>query len=404
MGLLSLFTGKPPEEMEADADSYFASGEYGAAKVEYERALDKAEKKSPEKEPLIRRLREKVSSASRSLALSHVSEAAELAESECFQQAEDLLGLALELAGGGREDAEVKKKAEDLRRQIRGMRHDESSVDQEAPEDQQGDEHGGEDYFHALLSTLPQDIRTAYEGYGSDFREGYILLNQGYFERAVQKFREAVRRNPAPDSLVPLELATAHMHLSQFDEARSTMESYVRNNPESLRGIQLLCDIYWETGDYQAAEDLLSDSPQALKETQGLRMLLGETFYLAGRYEDARDVFLECSRMPEGGEMADRALAKTYEALGEVDSAVKIYGRILNSCTRRGARMDPIIKQRFAELSFQSGDTSRSVLEMFLSLVQEDPDNRKVYYDRIARIYEAGGNPSEAERYRGLES
>jgi hypothetical protein len=41
---------------------------------------------------------------------------------------------------------------------------------------------------------------------------------------------------------------------------------------------------------------------------------------------------------------------------------------------------------------------------MFLSLVREDPDNRKEYYDRIGRIYEANGNTSEARRYFGFSN
>jgi len=42
---------------------------------------------------------------------------------------------------------------------------------------------------------------------------------------------------------------------------------------------------------------------------------------------------------------------------------------------------------------------STRILEMFLSLVQEDPDNRREYYDRIGKLYESAGNSAEAQRY-----
>ena len=48
MGLLKIFSGKKPEEFEQKGDSLFESKDYGAAKIEYEAALSKLEKTSPD--------------------------------------------------------------------------------------------------------------------------------------------------------------------------------------------------------------------------------------------------------------------------------------------------------------------------------------------------------------------
>lgn len=400
MGLLGIFGGKSPEEIETIADEYLAAGEYGAAKVEYEKALQKAEKKANEKQVLIRRLSGKLQEAKEYLAGVHIREAAELIATGDYQAGEDLLHLASELTESEQAEQQIREQIRNIRQQSRQNEQPAGGTSEEAPAES-GPEPAfdAEQYFHVLVSALPEEVQSAYEAYGEEFREGYIALNQGDFSTAAEQFEAAIAKNPSAGTWIPLELATAYMHKGQPDQAREVMEAYMQENPESLRGCQLLCDICWETGDYEAAARMLYNRPDGLLQSTTVQMLLGETYYQAGSYEAARDVFVECTRRSEDSELAVRALAKTYEALGETEAALDLYGRVINGCSSCGARPDPFIKRRFAELSFQSGDTSKQLLEMFLSLLLEDPDNRQEYYDRIGRIYEATGYSSEARRY-----
>jgi hypothetical protein len=39
-------------------------------------------------------------------------------------------------------------------------------------------------------------------------------------------------------------------------------------------------------------------------------------------------------------------------------------------------------------------------MEMYLSLVQEDPENSPLYFQKISRIYASMGNEEEARRFR----
>ena len=48
------------------------------------------------------------------------------------------------------------------------------------------------------------------------------------------------------------------------------------------------------------------------------------------------------------------------------------------------------------------GDHTVGILELYLSLIQEDPDNRKDYYRKISRIYASMGNKNEAGRFRAF--
>ena len=72
----------------------------------------------------------------------------------------------------------------------------------------------------------------------------------------------------------------------------------------------------------------------------------------------------------------------------------------MNQCRSCRARIDPFIKQKFADLSFDSGLNTTEVLEMYLSLAREIPQNAADYYHKISRIYTAQGNEEEARRFQ----
>ncbi len=97
-----------------------------------------------------------------------------------------------------------------------------------------------------------------------------------------------------------------------------------------------------------------------------------------------------------------RALAKTHEALGEMANARNIYSEIMAQCSSCHARIDPYIKQKFADLSFASGLNTPAVLELYLSLAGEVPQNAADYYQKISKIYLARGNAEEARRFQQI--
>jgi hypothetical protein len=88
--------------------------------------------------------------------------------------------------------------------------------------------------------------------------------------------------------------------------------------------------------------------------------------------------------------------------MGEMDEARHIYQRIMDNCRSCHARIDPYIKDRYAELCFASGARDTATLELYLSLAQEVRENAHHYYDKVSRIYAAQGNETEAGRFRSF--
>jgi tetratricopeptide (TPR) repeat protein len=140
--------------------------------------------------------------------------------------------------------------------------------------------------------------------------------------------------------------------------------------------------------------------PEKLEDTIAVVLLKGKTLYQSGNYEEARSFYKGFLETYGWHEAIARELAKVCEILGETDIARNIYKEIIGRCTGCNSRIDPEIRDRYAELAFESGIFSTDILEMYLALARDIPEEAARYFDRISRIYEAQGNSYEAGRFR----
>jgi len=402
MGILKLFSGKDPEECEQKGDIFFEARKYGHAKIEYETALIKLERKCPNDTNLKNRLQEKILHSNEALALQHKQTGKELMSAEMFDEAEEIVHLALELTKDPKLTDELEKQLQEIHNHFTAEEstklpdfdvhvEDREKGNYQAPE---------EEYFSALCGSLPEEIRKAYYGYGDTFKAGYVALNQGDFERAAAKLSHAVEENPSPHSFIPLELATAYLNLQKYDEARVLLEGFMKEHPDSIQGYHLFCEILWEMKEFDQAENFLLSCSEEVIDSLPIQLLRGETLYQAKKYQEAESLCYNYMEYSGWDETIARLLAKTYEALLEKEKARDVYSEIMRQCRGCGVRIDPFIKQRYADLSFDSGKYSTDILELYLSLVQEDPDNMAYYYEKVSHIYSAQGNEQEARRYQ----
>ncbi len=407
MSFLKIFSGKTPEAHEQKGDELFAADLWGKAKVEYERALDKLEKTVPQNNNLKSRLLEKIHHAKASLAHRHKSNADDMLQAGFYEDARELYTLALELT----EDTELKTDLANKLEQFdfrMSKNVEDTLVDydddvEEAGEQQHLEPDGqGDEYFTALYGVLPADVQKAYRSYGDNFKKGYLALNQGDFVPAVDYLSKAMEENPAAGSYIPLELATAYLNLEKHSEAQQLLETFIQDQPQVLPAYQLLCEIFWEMGAFDRAEALLASVPGKLTESVAVYILKGETLFRAGNHKRAKEFYQNFSRTYGWNELVARALAKTHEALNELANARNLYREIMEQCRSCHARIDPFIKQRYADLCFDSGMLSSDILELYLSLAQELPANAADYYEKVSRIYAAQGNHAEAGRFRAI--
>ncbi len=398
------FTGKPYNEIEKNADALFRMGEYGSAKLEYEKALLKFAKKTSEAPEAKDHLEEKIAKCKDALALEHKKAAENLTETGHYEEAEEILQLALELVQDKQLAVEIEERLRGVKDHFIPPETSEIYVPEEASEDTREFvyQESGEEYFTALISTLPKTEQEVYLGYGDPFREGYVKLNQGYFEDAVTLLSQALEANSSSGSFIRLELATAHLNLGNNSEGCFLLEGFLKDYPESLRAYQPLCEIYWQNEQFDEAQRLLLNCPEPLRDSPVIHLLIGETLFHTDQYHDAESHYLDYLDSHGWDEAIALALARTLEALGSKEKARKQYSEIMNRCQGCGSRIDPLIKQRYADISLETGDHSTNILELYLVLVQEKPENRTDYFQKISMIYELNGNESEARRFRSF--
>jgi tetratricopeptide (TPR) repeat protein len=404
MSILKLFSGKTPEEYEQKGDELFSVDLWGKAKVEYERALDKLEKITPHNYEFKTRLQEKILQVKEALALGHKQNADDLMDSGFYDDARELYVLAQELTRDSVLKNELKMRLKELDFQLDKTLGEElpdfdyETSETEEPEFPEQDD----EYFRALCGTLPKEIQKDYLSYGNNFKNGYMALNRGDFDIAADYLSRAMEEDPSADNYISLELATAYLNLGQHSQAQQLLEAFIESRPQALPAYQLLCEIFWEKKAFDQAEALLASVPEELTESVAVYLLKGETHYHAGNFGGAKDFYQNFLANYGWNEVVARALAKTHEAMNELANARNVYREIMDQCSSCHARLDPFIKQRYADLCFDSGMYSTDILELYLSLAQEIPANAADYFEKVSRICTAQGNEGEARRFRAI--
>ena len=402
MAFLKIFSGRSPEDYEQKGDGLFRDRSFGDAKLEYEAGLYKLEKKSPENLALKGRFQEKIIQSKEALALDHKQRGEEMMTSHYFEGAEDAFRLALELT----DDLDLKSELQEQLNKIESRyTQDEIPLQETHAETSNGVAQDGsfqeDEYFAALCGAFSDKEReNAYYSYGEAFKEGFVALNQGDFRLAESKLSQAMDENETPRSYIPLELGSAYLNRGRIEDARQLLTGFLRNYPDSVPGYQLLCEILWETKAFKQALELLDSCPQSIAASQHILLLKGETLFQTERFEEAEGLFRDYLESTAWDEGVALSLAKTYEALGELEKARELYGRIMDACSGCGRQVAPFIKQRYSDISLACGQCSTSVLELYLALVREDPDNKAHYYEKIIEIYTALGNEKEVQRYQ----
>ena len=404
MSLFNIFSGKSPADYEHKGDALARDQVWGEAKLAFEAGLDKMAKGSSADPAMTSRLRQKLHQSKEALAMAHRRDALSLMDAGCMEDARELFTLAVDLTA----DPDLKEELAEKIRQTWGQEtpviqyYDE--VTQPLPDEPIADpiQDDMDDYFSLVLGTLPDEVQQAYRSYGHTFEQGYLALNRGEFDQAVHYLRRAVQENPSPQSLVPLELATAYVNLGQGREAQPLLEALVRHRPDLLPAYELLCEIYWGDKNFDKAIQLLDTLPPDLSSSMAAFQIRGETLLQAARYEEAKSFFQDLLETYGWSEPMAVGLARANEALGQTTQARDVYRTLITQCGGCGTRIDPAIKRKYADLSLVTGSYTTEVLEYYLELSREDPANALQYCQNISRIYAALGNDGESERFQSI--
>ncbi len=396
MGLFSFFS-KSPQKAEEKGDAYFSANNFGQAKLEYETALDILKKKHPDDADMKDRVLEKLKNSKESLARQHLENGDRLVTANSLNEAENLFRIALSLT----ENPELQQK---LRERFSSDRNEifvgETGADSELTDETEPDDSDNE--FEVLCAILPDETVQAYRSYGDTFKEGFIALSNADFARAAEKLRLAMEENPSDDSHIPVELATALIHLGETEQAIELLTVYLQNNPSSFQGITILCDILCELKQFDQAHGVIDQSPENVKETVEAHLHKARIYFYEKNYQSAEEIYSRIIEVIGWREEVARELARTLAASEKNEEAADIYADLLNKCSGCGQRVNPLDKKAFADLLFKMNDFSEKTLNLYMDLANDYEEIRSECFSKVSTIYSNIGNEKEAARFQEL--
>lgn len=354
MSFLKKLFSADPEALERKADALFATGDYGSAKLAY----DKAREASPESAG--EALAEKTRRCTDEIARQRIQEARAYLEQGSIELAAQELDGALEVVS----DESLREQAQSLRDGLEAKEAQEQAASPEMTDEER----------IALLMGQWEDAQAdEYEGYGDVFLDALLSMHREEFDEAqvqldalvtqapdprylwlevgrarllsqdvpggkdaLQRFLQALPDDEGGETKLAANLALARLadEAEQFEEAMAYFEGAVHALPEDYRPYLAMGAFLRGKGHGEEALDVLQTSLE-LSKTSGTdwRLLeeLGLASELAGKPEEARRFLSQVVEFFTQHQITDfppttaTALAKLYEADGRLDRAADLY-------------------------------------------------------------------------------
>jgi tetratricopeptide (TPR) repeat protein len=354
MSFLKKLFSADPEALERKADALYAEGDYGPAKLAY----DKARAASPESAGA--GLAEKVRLCTDGIARQRIEEARAYLEQGSIELAEQELEGALEVVS----DESLRDEAQAL---LDGLEAKEAREQAAVPE------MTDEERIALLMGQWEEAQADEYEGYGDVFIEALLSMQREEFDAArvqldaladhapgprylwlevgrarllsedvpggkaaLQRFLDALSDDEGGETKLAANLALARLadEAEQFEEAMGYFQGGVHALPEDYRPYLAMGAFLRGKGHGQEALDVLQTSFE-LSKTSGTdwRLLeeLGLASELVGKREEARSFLNQVVEFFTQHQITDfppttaTTLAKLYEADGRLDRAADLY-------------------------------------------------------------------------------
>ena len=400
MSLLKKLFAPDPEALEKKADALYEAGDYGPAKLAYERALAA----SPESARTA--LTEKARRCGDGIAQWRIDEAKAYLEKGSIELAEQELEGALEVAF----DPAIQGEARALLDRLEAKEAQEHAAAPEMTDEEriallmgqwqeaQADEY--ERYGDAMLEALVamqreqfEDARAQLEALLAEASEPrYLWLEVGRArllsddptagKEALQRFLAALDEDEGGETKLAANLALARLadEGGSFEEAMGHFENAVHALPEDYRPYLAMGSFLRSKGHGPEALEVLQTS-LGLSETAGTdwRLLeeMGLPSELAGKPADARRFLEQVVEFFTSHQITDfpaasaTTLAKLHEADGRLDRAADLYRALSQGSDR----------ERHAQYHYEAGrllhalglqDEARRMLTRAEALVTED--------------------------------
>lgn len=394
--LRNLFGKRDVDELAREAEALFSRGEFGEAKLAYDRLAERAAKSKPE------------------LATSAEARAAECCDRLALARAEGARALfgegdgADELARSELQHALDTVRSAAARAQIEEIARAwerKDAIDKAEEVAPLSDE----ERWVLLTSTWEPLQAEELERYGAPLEEALLALERGEAAQALTQLL-SLRETATDPSYLWLEVARAQLALGALDEAESSLRTFLTRIAEDEGGSarllahRELARIAHERRDHEAAIRELESCAEALGDDPRPYLDLGNYLRVIERPRDAVEVLELCV-----GLFGDRTvewpvtmeLGLAYAEAGDDAQAIRLLESVLSSLLASGNRdLPPLAAVALARLQERSGNIARAA-DLFRTLADgSDRLNHALYHEEAARLLDVLELTEEARRMR----
>ena len=388
-----LFGGRSPEQERAHADELFAKGDFGAAKLAYDRARAHAKGNAQ----LQAELGQKSDACRDALARQHLAEAARLLAEGSVELAQEELRQVQQIAADPELVREAEERAEKLERAI--VRAE--IAQQTAPNE--------EDRFELIAGGFENDQYAEYLAHGAPVKEALLHLHEGETAEARALLEKVIESADSPRFLW-FELGRARLAEGDSAGGQAALEKFLASlhleeggDARLLAQIEL-AQLAHARGEFDAAVARYEAALTALPDDPRPYLAMASFFRREKLMDEAVEV-LEAGleALSHAGRQPDvrlwQELGLTLADAGRDAQAIEWLERMVSLLVaQHHTDLPPEGAVRLAQLHERAGNAARA-LDLYSMLARgSDRPNLHVYYEQAARLLTTLELPEEARR------
>ena len=388
MGLFKKLFSSDPEALRVKADALFDAGEYGPAKLAYEKAI--AASGEADRDALSARVR----ACTDGIARARIDEGKAYLAQRMVELAEQELTGAIEVASD-----------ETLRAEARALL---DALEAEDAQAQAATETMTDEERIALLMGQWEDAQAEeYESYGEAFLDAVLLLYKEELEEGRRRLESVLAEAETPRYLW-LELGRARLVTGDVEGGREALEAFLATlaedeaNEAKVSTNLVLARLADEDGDFEAAMQRFEAAVHALPDDYRPYLAMGAFLRDKNHGEEAFAVLktaLELSKSNATDWRLLEELGLAADLVGEPREALSFLEQVIDFFTgRQVTDFPPDTAQTLAKLYEAEGRLDRAA-DMYRALSQgSDRARHALYHYEAGRLLLELGLGDEARR------
>jgi tetratricopeptide (TPR) repeat protein len=387
-----LFGKRTLAEERAHADTLFAGGEFGEAKLAYERAQDLA-RDQPE---LARALGDRVDTCRDAIAKRRIDEAEALIKQGNLEFAREELRGALETAASRELLADIEQRLERLERVERRA---EQTASEAEPDD--------EDRFEVIAGGFEDDQYAEYGAHGEPLKRALLAFHDGKTQEARTTLESLITSADAPRYLW-FELGRTRLADGDTDAGADALNKFLASlhaeegGDARLLAHMELAQLVHARGDFDGAVAHYESALEALPHDPRPYLAMAQFFRREKLYDEAIEVLEAALGARDTNEPDFRLwheLGLAYADAGRDEAAITELERVVEFLTRRNQRDLPAEGTLRLALLYEKTDRPARALDLYSVLADgNDRVNAFAYRLEAARLMKKLGLEADARK------